>query len=699
LLALGPGWPGTQEGSVAKKWRFWAALAGVAIVAVLLGNLGTGVVSATTTYTVAINEIGLPTGTSWTAVFNGVTNSGTGATLTYSGLSAGSYCYSVTSPVSGSPTTTRYSAYTTYGCITVPNQLTVTDPFTTQYSVTFGVTPVGSGTTNPGTNWFNNDSTLEIQAAATYGYAFHNWTATKASHFVLGVPTRAATELTILGTGVVTARFNQTKYATTFSEVGLPTGQAWSVVFGGTSYLGGTTTIATGSDGAGGIGWTVPAVALPHGVSYAPAPAFGTMSVPYQTTQTIVFVKQFSVTFATNPTSSGSTTPGVGTAYYTNGTNLPILAWDSGTWQFTSWAPSVASSFGINNKLSAGTNATIAGTGTLTARFTTGTACTTCSLTFYEVGLPAGTGWGVNFNGNQYATKTGSIALTGLTAAASWSAFSPLGSGQYGVQYYPASQTSSGYWYFGETNSITIVYEKEYYVTMATNPQYSGTGVADSSAWYVAGSEVANAAIGTATYKFSSWTASNANLTISSPTKAATAFKISGPATMTANFVIPVATVHYVEYGLPTGTTWGVSLSGQNYYSASPWINVTGVPYGSYSWSASTTMYGGTGIQWDAIGSSGGLVVPTAAYVAVVYAKEFQVTFQTGGTAGGTISPSGTAYFPGNTVLPLMAENGTSVTFSGWSKTVTTGTISFSSGKPSTYVTIDGSGTVTGSFT
>ncbi len=681
-----------------KNWRFWAALAGVAIVALLLGNLGTGLVSATTTYSVAINETGLPAGTSWTAVFNSVTNSGTGSTLTYSGLSAGSYCYSVTSPVTGSPTTTRYVAYSTYGCITVPNQLTITDPFTTQYYVNFGVTPVSSGSANPGTNWYNSGSTLEIQAAATYGYAFHDWTATKTTNFVLGVATRPATELTVLGTGTVTAHFNATKYATTFTEVGLPTGTSWSVVYGGTSYLSGTATIATGSHAAGGISWTVSAVALPHGISYAPSPASGTMSVPYLTTQAIVFVKQFDVTFATNPSSSGSTTPTVGSAYYTNGTNLPITAWDSGTWQFSGWSSSSSAVLGINSKSTAGTNATIAGTGTLTAKFVTGTACTTCSLTFYQVGLPAGTGWGVTFNGNQYTSTAGSIAVTGLTAAASWQAYSPLGTSQYGVQYYPESQTASGYWYFGETNSITFVYVKEYYVTMAVNPQYSGAGVSYGSGWYPAGSQGVNDGVGTTTYKFTSWTASSTNLTVTSPSKASTAFTVKGPATLTANFVVPVATVHYVEYGLPSGTTWGVSLSGQIYYSSSPWINVTGVSYGSYSWGASTNMYGGVGIQWDALPSSGSLAVPTEAYVAVVYGEEYQVTFQTGGTAGGSISPSGTGYYLGGTVLPLMAENGTSVSFSGWSKTVTTGTITFASTKASTYVTLDGSGTVTGSF-
>ena len=213
-----------------------------------------------------------------------------------------------------------------------------------------------------------------------------------------------------------------------------------------------------------------------------------------------------------------------------------------------------------------------------------------------------------------------------------------------------------------------------------------------------AGSQGVNDGVGTTTYKFTSWTASSTNLTVTSPSKASTAFTVKGPATLTANFVVPVATVHYVEYGLPSGTTWGVSLSGQIYYSSSPWINVTGVSYGSYSWGASTNMYGGVGIQWDALPSSGSLAVPTEAYVAVVYGEEYQVTFQTGGTAGGSISPSGTGYYLGGTVLPLMAENGTSVSFSGWSKTVTTGTITFASTKASTYVTLDGSGTVTGSF-
>jgi hypothetical protein len=684
---------------VTKSWRFWAALGGVAIVALLLGNLGTGIVSATTTYSVAITETGLPTGTTWTAVFNGVTTSGSGTTLTWSGLSAGSYCYSVTSPITGTPTTTHYSAYSTYGCINVPAQLTITDPFSTQYSVTFGVTPTSSGSTNPGTNWYTAGSTIQIQAAANFGYAFHDWTGTKVANFVFGSATRPATDLTILGTGTVTAHFNTTKYATSFSEIGLPTGTSWSVVFGGTSYLSGTATIATGSHSAANTYWTVAPVALPHGIQYAPSPAAAYMNVPYQTTETIVFVEQFQVTFATNPASSGTTDPAVGAAYYTNGTNLPITAFDSGTWQFSTWSTSNSAVIGINSKTTAGTNATIAGTGTLTAKFVTGTACTSCPLTFYELGLPAGKGWGVTFNGISYTTKTTSIALTGLTTAASWSAFSPLGSNQYGVQYFPEGQTSSGYWYLGETNSITFVYVKEYYVTTTVNPLYSGAGVTLGSGWYGAGSQVAIGAVGTASYKFSSWTPSSSNVSVASTTKAATTFTVTGPATLTANFVLPVATAQFVEYGLPAGTTWGVSIGGQVYYAASPWINVTGVPYGSYGWGASNNMFGGAGIQWDAPTASGSLVVPTEEFVAVVYAEAFQVTFQAGGTAGGTVSPSGTAYYYTGTVLPLMAENGTSVSFTSWSKTVTSGTITLTAtGKASTFVTIAGTGTVTGTF-
>ncbi|HEV8049557.1 MAG TPA: hypothetical protein VGP88_03085 [Thermoplasmata archaeon] len=681
------------------SWRTWAGLGVVAIVALLLGSSSAGAVTPAATYSVSISQIGLPAGTTWSAVFNGVTNSGTGSSIAFTGISAGSYCWSVTNPVTGTPTTTRYVPYAASGCITVPNQLSISDVYTTQYSVNFGVVPVSSGNAYPGTNWYSAGSTIAIQSAATYGFAFHSWTATPIAKFTLASSTQAATELTILGAGSVTAHFTATKVPVSFTEVGLPTGTSWSVVFGGTSYLGSTATLAAGSHSEAGYSWTVSPVAHSGGIQYAPSPASGSMSTPYQTSQTIAFVEQFSVTFATNPSSSGTTAPGVGSAYYTNGTNMPITAFDSGTWQFSGWSSANPAKVGINSKSTEGTNATVMGSTTVTAKFVTGTACTTCSLTFYEIGLPTGTGWGVSFNGTLYTSSASSIAVTGQKQGGYWGVETPLGAGQYGVQYYASGTATSGYWYLGETNSITFSFVKEYYLTVAQNPSYTGGGGPTiSSQWYPAGTQLAIAAIGSTTYKFGSWTSSNHNLSIASPTKGSTFVTVNGVATLTLNQVVATGTAHFEEMGLPSGTTWGLTFNGQQYWSSKAWINVTGTPYGTYSWSPETGLNGGRGIEWNTLSYFGQVIAPTEGYAVALYAEAFQLTVQAGGTVGGSTNPSGTAYFWSGTVLPLMAVNGTSVSFTSWSKTVTSGTITIATTKATTTVTIAGTGTITGNF-
>jgi len=141
-----------------------------------------------------------------------------------------------------------------------------------------------------------------------------------------------------------------------------------------------------------------------------------------------------------------------------------------------------------------------------------------------------------------------------------------------------------------------------------------------------------------------------------------------------------------------------LTFNGQQYWSSKAWINVTGTPYGTYSWSPETGLNGGRGIEWNTLSYFGQVIAPTEGYAVALYAEAFQLTVQAGGTVGGSTNPSGTAYFWSGTVLPLMAVNGTSVSFTSWSKTVTSGTITIATTKATTTVTIAGTGTITGNF-
>ena len=94
-------------------------------------------------YTVTFTESGLPSGTSWSVTFNGLTQSSTGSYITFSGISPGTYTYTVTAP-------SGYFASPSIGSVTVStSNVTVAIAFSQQtYSVTFTETGLP-----PGTSW------------------------------------------------------------------------------------------------------------------------------------------------------------------------------------------------------------------------------------------------------------------------------------------------------------------------------------------------------------------------------------------------------------------------------------------------------------------------------------------------------------------------------------------------------------------
>jgi hypothetical protein len=679
------------------RWVSWGAFGVVIVAAVMFGAVANTVAVSppVTSYTVTFKEVGLATGTSWSVTFNGVTNTGTGTSIKFTGMSAGSYSYYYEDPVAGKTTSIRYVPWTYANTIAVPSVLTVTNVYQAQYYTTVGVTPVSSGGVNPGTNWYAAGSNLSISASASNGYAFQKWTVTPASSFVLASTTLESTEVVINGVGTITAHFTSTKYKISFLEVGLPVSTSWTVTFAGTSTVGSTSTISAGSHGAGSYAWNIPDVSVGSTAQYAPTPSgSNTMYVPQQQTQEIVFVKQYLVTLADSPSGAGSTSPS-GAAYYTNGTSFPVIANPASGWVFSKWTVN-QTKIGVGNVKDGGTNATVKNTGVLTADFVTGTPCTTCSLTFSEIGLPHGTTWGVTFGSATYGTSTASLTITGITASSSWGAFQYVGTGQYGVTYNPVAP-NSGSWTLGSTSAITVVYEKFDYVTFQLSPYYAGGSATLGSGWYADASVNPLSAVSSAAWHFSSWTSTGPNVTFGAASASSTPMTVKGPGTVTMNFVQPTATVHFLEYGLPTGAYWGVAYNGVNYYSTGQYINVTGAAYGNLGWSAESNIYGGVGIEWDAVSYYGAVNVPFQTYASVIYQKAVYVTFVAGGTSGGTVDPSGSTWYLVGDALPILAENGTSVTFTAWSQTAGTATIS-SAGSASTVATIKATGTITASF-
>jgi hypothetical protein len=173
--------------------------------------------------------------------------------------------------------------------------------------------------------------------------------------------------------------------------------------------------------------------------------------------------------------------------------------------------------------------------------------------------------------------------------------------------------------------------------------------------------------------------------------------KVTGPGVITENFVSPTVTLHFEEYGLPSGSSWGLTVDSVPYFSSTAWVNITGAPYGGYSGSAYTFSFGLTGTQWVATNTYFNFNAPSQTYQATVFAKQVYVTFTTAGSGSGSVSPSGSTWYWVGTELPIIAENVSGSSFSAWSQTAGTATLG-STSSTATTATIKAPGTITATF-
>ncbi|MCI4372267.1 MAG: hypothetical protein L3K02_01270 [Thermoplasmata archaeon] len=714
----------TGDTIVIAKWSIGAALGVLIVAALMFGTVANVVATApppVSGYTVTIGETGLPSGQWWGATVNGVTHYVKApSSNVFTGLSASTYYYYPATIGSNSSANTRWVSYSYYIPIYVPTQLANTVAYTEQFYTTFAITPVSSGSTTPTSNWYNAGSEVAIAGYDAQGYSFSKWTVSPSGSFTLAKSGSQATEVKITGVGTVTANFKQSKYSTSFSEVGLPSTSSWSVVFDGASSSSTTaSTITTAAHAAGNYAWSVAPVSVGSSVEYVAVPASGnSLNVPNQPSQEIVFIKEVSLTFAVSPSPSGTTAPAAGTGFFVNGSVFPVTAYNGGGYIFSKWSLN-ESKVGIGSSSSQSTNATVKASTIITAKFVSGSECTTCSLKFTEIGLPTGAAWGVTFGPTNYVSSTTSLTVVGITGAASWAAFEPVGAGHNNLAYIPAyigtTYTGSGYYSLGSTNSIEVVYTEYAWVTVNTNPSSpgGGAGPTQTTGWYQMNTPYPLSAIDSTTYTFSSWSTGGKNVTVGKSTSSSTTLTIAGPGTLTLNYAQFSSTIRFQEFGLPTGTTWAIDLTvgtGVWFTSSNQWINITDVPYGSWSWSALTLIYAGTGAVWNPMTPSGGAIptntatgsvdAPFQTAQAVVWGEEFSDTFAVSGTGPGTTNPTpGSAvWYWSGLVVPIMSENTSTGTFNAWS--ASTGAATFaSSSSAATFATITGTGTITAKFT
>ncbi len=221
----------------------------------------------------------------------------------------------------------------------------------------------GNGTVTPGNGTYLSGTTVTIQAFNAVGWRFSGWSGDLSGN-------TNPTNLTMTTNKTVAASFtpDTNRYTITFTETGLPPGTAWNVTFNGVTTSSTTSTITFTNISAGTYQWsTGTPITGGSGTRYNTQQSATSISVPSQTAQTVTFKTQYQVSFAANPTSSGTVTP-TNAIFCDAGATLPITATGSGNYIFQNWSSTTAN-IAFTNGNTASTTATVNGPGTITASF------------------------------------------------------------------------------------------------------------------------------------------------------------------------------------------------------------------------------------------------------------------------------------------------------------------------------------------
>ena len=389
-----------------------------------------------------------------------------------------------------------------------------------------------------------------------------------------------------------------TTYTVTFTESGLPSGTSWSVTLGGATSSSTTSTI-TFNEANGTYTYTVGTVS-----GYSASPSSGSVTVNgAAVSKSITFTSsspsgQYAVTFSqTGLPSNVSWTAFVFTGSISGG-GTPTLffgtAAEGASFEFTApngqyyWIVS-ASNSSYEVTPSNGTITVSSAAVSVAVHFSVITPSTTSyAVTFTETGLPSGADWTVNMNSTSMTDLAGSPIVFSV----------PNGTYSYDVSTstsgYGATVPSGDVTVNGRAVTVTVVFVREYTVT------FTETGLPTGTSWTVELNVTFE--YGYAGYASPTFTVPNGNYPFSVTAQGYSASPASGTITVngapvtkaitfTATVPPPMYKVTFTESGLPTGSSWYVTifpngvLLTQSYSNASTTTTlVISVPNGYYSW-------------------------------------------------------------------------------------------------------------------
>ncbi len=203
------------------------------------------------TYSVTVEESGLPSGTSWSATFNGEASSALApASITFT-VPAGTYSYEI-GAVAGYASSVSSSTEVVVGPSTV--EVTFTSTASAVYPVTIEESGLPSGTTWSG--YFDGvEATGTSPAALSFSVAAGTY-----SYQISPVPGYNASVTTgsapVSGAYAISVTFSRIVYAVTVSESGLAPGTSWSVTINGTTHASVGSAITVDLPSGGPYAWT-----------------------------------------------------------------------------------------------------------------------------------------------------------------------------------------------------------------------------------------------------------------------------------------------------------------------------------------------------------------------------------------------------------------------------------------------------------
>jgi PQQ-like domain/Divergent InlB B-repeat domain len=154
-------------------------------------------------FPVMFNEYSLPNGSTWSITFNGEQYVSSYSSMIFS-APGGNYSY-IANPSYRSPGMRYISS--SNGSVNVDTNIIIPIPYQEQYGVTVNSYPSqGGGVTVAGLQWYFPNSSVNLSASPSTGYAFGAWGSSSAS-LQLTNSSGDSIELFVNGSGVVTANF------------------------------------------------------------------------------------------------------------------------------------------------------------------------------------------------------------------------------------------------------------------------------------------------------------------------------------------------------------------------------------------------------------------------------------------------------------------------------------------------------------